>query len=67
MSDESYGWWFPPGSREAHYLPGEGEMRSLCWRWGFLRAPAHGIFKPDNGPSLDDCKACRRKLEAVNA
>lgn len=60
----TYGWWFPPGSRKAHYKP-EGGDRSLCRHWGFFGAPPAGIFEADSGPSPDDCKQCRRKMEVA--
>lgn len=65
MSQAKFGWWFPPGSRKAHYLPeGQPLPRALCRKWGFLGVPAPGIFEEDTGPSPGHCATCRRKLDA---
>lgn len=44
-----------PGDRKAHYYR---LMMSLCGRVGFYQ----GELEPDNGPSRDDCAACRKVL-----
>lgn len=46
-----------PGDRRAHYYR---ELFSLCNRVGFYSGP----LEADGMPSPDDCKACRRVLDA---
>lgn len=45
-----------PGDRRAHYYR---DMFSLCRRVGFYNGPV----EPDDAPSPDDCKACRKALD----
>lgn len=45
-----------PGDRRAHYYR---NMDSLCREVGFYR----GELDSDNGPSRDDCAACRKVLD----
>jgi hypothetical protein len=57
------GWGYPTSTaRKAHYFP-EGQVRSLCGKYGrFLPVD----IEPDSGiKSPDDCAPCRRKLEAT--
>ena len=56
MSDDKSGWGFPGRAKKAHYFIG---MRSLCRKWMY-----GGALEPDNGPSPDDCKECRKALES---
>lgn len=49
-----------PGDRKAHYYR---ETFSLCRTRGFYRYE----LEPDNGPSPDDCKACRKVLDKEKA
>ena len=58
-SERRGGWGFIAGARKAHYYGVDG--RSLCGRhYKFTDA---GLTAED-GPSPDDCLACRRKLDA---
>lgn len=64
MPDDNLGagWTFLAGAaRKAHYFA-EGETRSLCGKWGRFNRPDAGL-EPETGPSIDDCAACRRKLD----
>lgn len=45
-----------PGDRKAHYYR---DMFSLCGTRGFYTF----TLEPDNRPSPDDCKACRKVLD----
>lgn len=54
------GWAFPANSRKAHYIV---DTFALCRRYGFY---TRDNLEPDNGPSSDDCKECRRRLIALN-
>ncbi len=54
------GWGFPPVSRKAHFIGTDG--RSLCGRVGFA---FDLLLEPDNGPSMDDCAACRKRLDRL--
>lgn len=58
MSDEKLteGWGFPGGALKAHFFRG---AKSLCARWLYT-----GPLEADNGPSRDDCAACRRLVDA---
>ena len=56
MSGEGWG-VIRPGDRKAHYYR---DGFSLCGRVGFY----NGDLEPDKGPCVEDCAACRRKLEA---
>ena len=56
MGDDKSGWGFPGLAKKAHYFIG---MRSLCRKWMY-----GGALEPDNGPSPDDCKECRKSLES---
>lgn len=58
MAAAKEGWGFTGTSRKAHYFR---EGMSLCGKWGF-RSP-NAPLEPDNGPSRDDCVACRRALD----
>ena len=49
------GWGWPLNSRKAHYFR---HTMSLCRRYGFYRS----YLEPDDKPSPDDCKACRKEL-----
>lgn len=63
------GWTdFGGQSRKFHYIPAD-DPRALCGKWGLspfveaARERAH--LQEDTGAaSPDDCKACRRKLDA---
>jgi hypothetical protein len=62
------GWTdFGGQARKFHYIP-TGDDRALCGKWGlnpFIgQAREKARLQPDNGRSVDDCKACRRKLDA---
>lgn len=62
------GWTdFGGQSRKFHYIPADDE-RALCGKWGLspfvANAREEAGLQPDNGTSSDDCKACRRKLDA---
>lgn len=63
------GWTdFGGQSRKFHYIPATEEGRALCGKWGLspfvAKAREQAHLQPDNGPSKDDCVACRRKLDA---
>lgn len=66
------GWTdFDGQSRKFHYIPAD-DAQALCGKWCLspyranAREEAH--LQPDTGaPSADDCKACRRKLDAEPA
>jgi hypothetical protein len=66
------GWTdFGGQSRKFHYIPAD-DSNALCRKWCLsplvsnARERAH--LQPDTGkPSPDDCKACRRKLDAMTA
>lgn len=65
------GWTdFGGQARKFHFIPGDDpDGRALCGKWGlspFVKdARAHAHLQPDDGnPGSDDCKACRRKLDA---
>ncbi|WP_431881737.1 hypothetical protein [Micromonospora chalcea] len=63
MENLTEGWGvIRPGDRRAHYYR---DSFSLCRRVGFYV----GDLDPDNGPSRDDCAACRKALtrEAAKA
>lgn len=66
------GWTdFGGQSRKFHYMPADDD-RAFCGKWGFspfvANAREHARLQPDEGkPSPDDCKACRRKLDARSA
>lgn len=71
MSNTTLAGWtdFGGQARKFHYVPAN-DARALCGKWGLspyatnARERAH--LQPDTGnPSPDDCKACRRKLEAA--
>lgn len=63
MSALPAGWGWPTlTATKAHYWR-EGENRSLCGKYGRILV----TVEPDNGPSPDDCKPCRRKLEQEQA
>ena len=49
------GWFWPGGSRKAHYFV---HGRSLCGKWGFP-----GELEPYGEFSSDDCAACARKAK----
>jgi hypothetical protein len=56
------GWAFPPGLRpKSHYFT--GEKLSLCGAWS---SDGLTMFDLDHAleKSPDDCKRCRRQLEA---
>ena len=55
------GWWRPPAGSKFHFV-GDDE-RALCGQWAYLQ----GQLLPEDGPSPDDCKACRRKVDAMKA
>jgi hypothetical protein len=52
------GWGWPVNSRKCHYFE---QGISLCGKWMFFGSPVENQSK---AKSLDDCVACRRKLEA---
>ena len=62
------GWTnFGGQSRKFHYIPAEND-RALCGKWAlspFAGKDARQLanLQPDDGPSKDDCVACRRKLD----
>lgn len=56
------GWANPALSKKFHYF--RDHHISLCGKW-FFGGTLQGT--PDDKPSRDDCKACRRKLEASRA
>jgi hypothetical protein len=66
------GWTDLGGSaRKFHYIPAD-DSTALCRKWSLspfvenARERAH--LQPDTGQaSPDDCKACRRKLDALVA
>lgn len=65
------GWTnFDGQSRKFHYIPADTE-KALCGKWGLspfvADARAQTRLQADTGPSPDDCVACRRKLDKVNA
>jgi hypothetical protein len=61
MAELKEGWGvIAPGTRKAHYYR---ETFSLCRTRGFYRGP----LEPDDKPSPDDCKACRRVLDKERA
>lgn len=54
MTDEQEGWGvIRPGDRKAHYYRAS---MSLCRRVGFYFGPLYA----EDGPSPDDCVACRK-------
>lgn len=53
------GWAFSANSRKAHYY--DAEARSLCGKW--VRLFGGDTYKPETGPSPDDCAGCRRRLD----
>lgn len=57
------GWAFPVSTaRKAHYFAVRNG-RSLCGKYA-----AFGVdLEPDNGPCVEDCAPCRRRLEARQA
>lgn len=70
MSDmKTEGWTdFGGQARKFHYIP-DDDARALCGKWGLspFRANAReeARLQPDTGnATADDCKACRRKLDA---
>lgn len=72
MSDDATiqeGWTdFHGQSRKFHYIPADDD-RALCGKWGLspfvARAREQSHLQADEGkPSPDDCKVCRRKLDA---
>lgn len=70
----SEGWTdFNGQSRKFHYIPADDPGgRALCGKWGLSPFVANARelarLQPDTGaPSPDDCKACRRKLDARRA
>lgn len=69
MSDaETRGWFFTTTSRKCHFDGGDG--RALCGKWARIN-PFGGTAPIEAGadaaPSSDDCKECRRRLEAEQA
>lgn len=59
---EPAGWGFPANSRKAHYFEA-GTSFSICGSYGFY----FGRREPDDAPSPDDCKACRKKVGVPTA
>lgn len=59
MSQYPAGWARPLASRKHHYFE-EDTTISICGRWMLARPER----EPDDFESADDCKACRRKIEA---
>jgi hypothetical protein len=67
-SGANEGWTdFSGQARKFHYIPADDD-RALCGKWGlspFVANAREGArLQPDNGPTKDDCAACRRKLDA---
>lgn len=66
------GWTtFGDMARKFHYVPADDD-RALCGKWGLspyrANAREQANLQPDTGvESMDDCKACRRKLDARKA
>ncbi len=59
--DRDEGWGvLRPGDRRTHYYH---KGFSLCGRVGFYNGP----LEADSYKSPDDCKACRKRLEAIYA
>lgn len=54
------GWVMPWNGRKFHYQAADG--RTLCGMYGMF---PDELLQADTGkPSKDDCRACRRKLDA---
>lgn len=72
MSEIPEGWTdFGGQARKFHYVPADNQ-RALCGKWGLspfvADARQKANLQADTGkPSPDDCKACRRKLDARSA
>lgn len=66
------GWTdFGGSARKFHYVPAD-DGQALCNKWALspfvANAREKAWLQPDTGvESPDDCKACRRKLNALNA
>ena len=56
------GWWRPPTARNFHYIGADN--LALCGKWMEM---SRNNLEPEDGPSPDDCKACRRKVDAMKA
>ena len=52
------GWGWPLNSRKCHYFE---QGISLCGKWMFF---GKSVENQSGSKSVDDCVACRRKLEA---
>jgi hypothetical protein len=65
VSDLPEGWTdFNGQSRKFHYIPADDDI-ALCGKWTLFRATREEArLRPDTFASPDDCKACRRKLDA---
>ena len=72
MTVVAEGWTdFHGQSRKFHFIPADDD-RALCGKWGLSpfvsQAREQANLQPDTGASSpDDCKACRRKLEAQSS
>lgn len=62
---ELAGWTnFGGASRKFHFIPGDDEQ-SLCGKWLFLgKRVAHVLQEETGKASPDDCKTCRKRLDA---
>lgn len=70
MTALAEGWWFPLNATSCRYMrprPGDHMPSSLCRRWGAYTTIDRLDLVVDDGVSRDDCKACRRKLDAERA
>lgn len=57
MDDLKEGWGWPLNSKKAHYFQ---DARALCGKWLYT-----GRLELGNNASLDNCMACRRKLDKM--
>jgi hypothetical protein len=55
------GWGWPLNSRKCHYFE---QGVSLCGKWMFF---GKSVENQSGSKSVDDCVACRRKLESKQA
>ena len=56
------GWWRPPQAARWHYIGADN--RALCGKWMEM---SRNKLAPETSEAPDDCKACRRKVDAMKA
>ncbi|KNC93629.1 hypothetical protein [Trabulsiella odontotermitis] len=60
MAKRNAGWARPVNASKHHYFK-EDEVTSICGRWMLFS----DIREPDTFESPDDCKECRKRVNAL--